>query len=141
MSGINLARVVLGGLVAGVVMTIANLLYTMVFADQSADMFAQLGVQQPGGAQISIFIAMTFIVGIVLVWIYAAIRPRFGAGVRAAVIAGVTAWFFGSLMTSFTFHVLGIFTAGQFLGGTIFDLIAFVLAAIAGAWIYREGAG
>jgi hypothetical protein len=139
-SRINLARVVLAGLAAGVVLTLANLVYTILFAEQSAEMFTQLGVQQPGGAQISIFIAMTFIVGIALVWIYAAIRPRFGAGIRTAIITGVAAWFFGSLMTSFTFHVLEIFTAGQFLIGTIFDLIAFVLAAIAGAWLYREDA-
>jgi len=36
--------------------------------------------------------------GIALIWIYAAIRPRFGAGVMTAVYAGLAVWFIGVLI-------------------------------------------
>jgi hypothetical protein len=33
-----------------------------------------------GGAQLAMFIAWGFLVGIVAIWLYAGIRPRYGAG-------------------------------------------------------------
>ena len=47
-----------------------------------------------GGSAIGGFVFFAFLLGIVTVWLYAAIRPRFGAGAKTAVIAGLFVWFF-----------------------------------------------
>ena len=39
-------------------------------------------------------LAFAFLCGIAAVWLYAAIRPRFGAGLKTALIAGIAVWFF-----------------------------------------------
>jgi hypothetical protein len=41
---------------------------------------------------IPLFVILDFIYGIVLVYLYAAIRPRFGAGPSTAVQAGILMW-------------------------------------------------
>ena len=46
----------------------------------------------PTGSDIGIFVAMTFVLGILLVWLYAAIRSRYGPGPKAAVVAGLFGW-------------------------------------------------
>src|SRR5437899_9931568 len=91
MGKINLGSVGLGGLVAGVVLNIVDYL---VFA-----VVLKLPVTS---GQLIWFVILDFVYGIGLVWVYAAVRPRFNPGPRSAVIAGVAVWFFVGLL-----HALG----------------------------------
>src|SRR2546422_7826803 len=69
MGKINLGSVVLGGLVAGVVLNIVDYL---VFA-----VVLKLPVTS---GQLIWFVILDFVYGIGLVWVYAAVRPRFNPG-------------------------------------------------------------
>src|SRR5437899_12922523 len=89
MGNINWGRVVLGGLLAGVVLNIVDWLTYGVWlkADMAAAMQA-LG-KAPGAmdSAVPLWVALDFVSGIGLLWGYAAIRPRFGAGLMTAVSA------------------------------------------------------
>jgi len=78
-----------------------------------------------------------FVQGIATVCLYAAIRPRFGAGPRTAVIAGSSVWFFSSWM-----HLVwALFTSVPVtvvLVPLVANLPLVVLAGLAGARLYRE---
>jgi hypothetical protein len=50
--------------------------------------------------QVPWYISLDVVAGIALVWLYAALRPRFGAGLATAAKAGVVGWFFTSLWTT-----------------------------------------
>jgi hypothetical protein len=77
--------------------------------------------------------------GIVLIWIYAAIRPRFGAGVGTAVIAGVAVWVVGSLIPNLSFMWFGgLFSKHLTAYTTAGNLVEIVVGAIAGAALYKE---
>src|SRR5437899_10511040 len=91
MGKINLGSVVLGGLVAGVVLNIVDYL---VFA-----VVLKLPVTS---GQLIWFVILDFVYGIGLVWVYAAVRPRFNPGPRTAVIAGAAVCIFVGLL-----HALG----------------------------------
>jgi hypothetical protein len=83
---------------------------------------------------------MCFALGIGAVWLYAAIRPRFGAGAKTAAIAGVAVW-----LLSFTWGILGDalmqFLPGRIAAiGLVWSFVEVMLASIAGAWLYRETA-
>ncbi len=81
MNNINFGRVLLGGLLAGLVLNVGEyLLNGVVLGTQMKAFFGRHNFQDPGGNFIAIAITMTFILGIVLVLIYAMIRPRFGPG-------------------------------------------------------------
>src|SRR4029079_13023281 len=94
MGQINFARVILGGLVAGLILNIGEfLLNDKVLATQMKAFFAEHKFAEPGNNFMIVAVGMTFVLGIVIVLGYAAIRPRFGAGVKTAIIAGLFAWF------------------------------------------------
>jgi hypothetical protein len=139
MSGINMARVIAGGLVAGLVISIGEfVLNTLVIKKEMDAAIKAMGLPDFTGATIGTFVFMVFLLGIATVWLYAAIRPRFGAGAGTAACAGSAAWFFAYLYPS-----VGMWAMGMFPGGTLAIALAWGLAevvagAVAGAWVYRE---
>ena len=138
MKGINLGRVILGGLLAGVVNNIAGYMINDVIlkADHDAA-FKALGKTMPeGGMTLVTWIVMGFVFGIAAVWLYAAIRPRYGAGVGTAVRAGVAIWFFSSVYMTIVMTNLGVFAFNA--ASVCLELVAGVLATVAGAWLYKE---
>lgn len=68
-----------------------------------------------GASAIAVFLLYAFALGLVLVWLYAAIRPRFGAGPRTAIIAGVAVWFLAYVTGAVNFGAIGLVPAGLLL--------------------------
>jgi len=95
MGKINWNRVILGGLVAGLIINIFEFVLNGVILarDMEAAMTA-LG-RQVGGSALAMFTVWCFLVGIFAVWLYAAIRPRYGAGPKTALCAGAAVWGLG----------------------------------------------
>src|SRR2546425_13360836 len=110
MGRINWGRVVMGGFLAGLVLNVVDFLVYGVWlkTDYAAAMQA-LG--KPGSMDnlIPLFVVLDFVYGIGLLWLYAAIRPRFGAGPKTAVIAGVALWFFVFLLHAIGEAPMGLF--------------------------------
>jgi hypothetical protein len=140
MGKINVARVILGGLLAGLIMNASEyVLNIYVIAEESAAMMQRFGLAPIGTHQIIIFLIMTFVLGIVAIFIYAGMRPRFGAGVKTAVITGFIVWLV-AIFASIADFVLGILPANLLVFTGIWSLIEIVVATIVGAWLYTESA-
>jgi hypothetical protein len=140
MGKINVARVILGGLLAGLIINISEyVLNTYVIADEAAAVMQRLGLPAIGTNQIAIFVAMTFVLSIVMIFLYAGLRPRFGAGAGTAVIAGLIIWIVG-LMSALADVVIGLAPANLLVVAGIWSLVETIVAAIAGAWVYTESA-
>jgi hypothetical protein len=140
MGKINMGRVVLGGLLAGLILNIGEFLLNYVFlAKQNSDALAALNRPAPTGAGIAAFYTILgFALGVFTVWIYAAIRPRFGPGPMTAICAGLVVWFLAVLYTSAYMFPMHLFPSSLLLYGTVWEFFEFPIAALAGAWIYRE---
>ena len=136
---INIGRWLLGGLVAGVILNLGEwLLNGIVLANQMTEYFSRHNFPQPTGTAMGVAMAMTFVLGFVMILGYAAIRPRFGPGVKTAVIAALFTWFgvvvypnvigaaFGFIPTNILLLVMG------------WAIVEYIIAAIAGAWLYKE---
>ncbi len=142
MGNINVTRVVLGGLLAGLVLNIGEyVLNHFVLVEQWSAFMADAQMGTFGAGRIAAFIVLTFLFGIVLVWIYAAIRPRFGPGPKTAVIAGLIMWAIGWLLIGASFAVAKMYPVGLTVGSIVWGLFEVPIAALAGAWLYREGDG
>ena len=139
MNKINVGRVLLGGLVAGLVISIGNFLINRVLLRDAMNVeFARLHVPEPGNDFIAKAVVLTLILGIGIVYLYAAIRPRFGAGVKTAVCAGLMAWFFVFLYTSVIMGMVLRMPAALTLKRTVWGLVEYTIGAVVGAWLYKE---
>ena len=139
MARINISKVILGGLVAGVVINISEyILNVPVFGAEMEAIMAQHNIPPMGGGVIGLFMLLGFVLGIALVWLYAAIRPRLGPGPKTAAVAGVVVWVLAYLYSGAAFCALGLITNRLFIIGLIWGLVELIVAGIAGAWLYSE---
>jgi hypothetical protein len=77
--------------------------------------------------------------GIAAIWVYAAIRPRFGAGALTAIYAGFAVWFIGTLLPNVSFMwIAGLFSKHLTLFTTAGALVEVVVGTVAGAALYTE---
>ena len=139
MGNINLGRVILGGFVAGVIINVFEfLLNSVLLADQWPGVMAAINRPTLSMHDIVVFNVVGFITGIVAVWTYAAIRPRFGAGVKTAIYAAGLTWVTAYALAMVTPAVMGVFShrlAAVLVAG---GLVEIVVATIVGAWLYKE---
>jgi hypothetical protein len=136
---INLGRVVAGGLLAGLVLNIGEaILNTLVVASQVEAAMMALNLPPVDSRAIIGFVILGFALGIAMVWVYAAIRTRFGPGVPTAVVAGVIVWFLAYLYPNAGMSIARVWPNDLLVIVTVWGLAEAVLAAIAGAWMYSE---
>jgi hypothetical protein len=140
MGKINVGRLILGGIVAGIAIDILDYFVDGVWlAQRWADGMALLG--KPGFSQIQIilFNVIGLLTGIVAIWVYAAIRPRFGAGIKTAIIAGLAVWLLTTVFPNLAFmHVAHLFSNHLALYTTLGGLVEAVFGTIVGASVYKE---
>jgi hypothetical protein len=139
MNKINFGRVVLGGLLAGVLLNISEyVLNEIVLGAQMKAFFGGHGFHDPGGSFIAIAVLLTFVLGVFMVLLYAMIRPRFGPGPKTAIIAALMIWFFIAIYTGIINGVLFGIPAGPMIIGMVWGLVEYILAALLGALVYKE---
>ena len=139
MSKINVGRVILGGIVAGIVIDIFEyVLNGVVLASQWNDVMKALNLPMIGMNQILWFNIFGLVLGIAAVWTYAAIRPRFGAGAKTAVYAALLTWVTAYLLPDAFNMVSGIFPMQLTIIIACVGLVEIIVATIAGAWLYKE---
>ena len=139
MGKINAGRVIVGGLLAGLVVNISEaVLNLLVVAQEMEDALKARNLPPLGTAPIIGFVVLAFVLGIVTVWLYAAIRPRFGAGAGTAAIGGLAVWFFAYFYGAAALGLMELFPIKLLTVVTLWGLPEIVLASIAGAWAYKE---
>jgi hypothetical protein len=140
---INMRKVLIGGVVAGVVLAILDFLINgLILANQNMAAMEALNpaiAASMESASIAGFIILDVLFGLLLVWTYAAIRPRFGAGPKTAVIAAIQIWMVALLLYAFM-TMIGMYSVSYFLVGAAASLVMLVVAAIVGAMLYKEEA-
>jgi hypothetical protein len=142
MASINVGRVVAGGLVAGVVANAIDFVTnTYVLASDMAAWAPTRNLDAAAmnsGPVAASWILVDFIFGLVVVSTYAAMRPRFGAGPKTAMLAALALWVAVTAVL-FGFTQMGVFSMALFVKGSITSLVNALAASVAGAAVYKEG--
>jgi len=136
----NRGRVILGGLLAGLVINIVEYITNgVVLKEGWGQAMRALGKSaELNTGAIVMFNIWGFLLGIAAVWLYAAIRPRYGAGPSTAVRAGLVAWAVAVFLPNLSNYPLGLFPARLLVIATLVALIEIPVATLAGAWLYKE---
>jgi hypothetical protein len=136
---INLGRVLIGGLLAGFIINLSEFILNGVLLRTQLDAaMAALNKPPIDNSMIVVFVLVGFGLGATLVWTYAAIRPRFGPGVKTAVCAALLVWGLAYLYPNLFMIVTGIFPRDMMVIATVWGLVEIIIAGIAGAWAYAE---
>jgi len=141
---INTGKVLIGGIAAGVVMNVVDFVSNKFIL--GARMMAESEAFKPGmsasmmttSVMVS-YVVMDLVLGILLVWTYAAIRPRFGPGLKTAVYAAVLFWLLAGIFLSGYLH-MGMMSSGLWWSFAFVGLVNFVLSGWVGAKLYSEDA-
>ncbi len=139
MSRINVRRVILGGLVAGLVANAFDFVITSyLMATEFAEMLARLNVSASAvQSWIWVFAAADFLWGFLLVFTYASIRPRFGPGPKTALIGAVLLWLAFAIAV-LILMAIGLHTLQSYLKSSALYLISAVVSSMVGAALYKE---
>ena len=143
MSKINLPRVILGGVVAGIVIDVCEgILNGVILKQQWADTFAALGktANTMSVKQIAAFNVWGLTAGIITVWLYAGLRARYGAGPRTAIFAGLTVWALAFALATAVPVFFHLYPVGLGLTSVALEAVEMILAGLAGGAIYKESA-
>ncbi len=139
---INTKKVLIGGLVAGLVMNAIDFVVNGYLL--AARMKAETDAFKPGlsdqmmqGSAVIGYIVMDFVLAFALVWTYAAIRPRFGPGIRTASYAAGLFWLLTMIFLSGYMH-MGMMSSGLWFTFAFIGLVNYLLSAWAGAKFYTE---
>lgn len=142
MAHTNRGRVILGGLLAGVVINIVEFVTNgIVLKDTWAQVMQGLGKSPQLSANAIVWFNVGgFLAGIAAVWLYAAIRTRYGAGPGTAVRAAFVAWALTSFLPALGNYAVGLIPTRVLVITAIVSLADIVVGTLAGAWLYKEEA-
>jgi hypothetical protein len=143
---INAQKVIVGGIAAGIVMNVLGFLGQGMLL--GARMNAEMDAVVPGlsqrmmtGATIAVNVITQLVIGVLLVWLYAAMRPRFGPGFKTAAYAALVIWLCGLLFYS-GWYLTGMMLASTYVFVSLVALVTLLAGAYVGGMLYKEeGAG
>lgn len=142
---INTSKVIIGGFVAGIVMNVSGFVVQgMLLGKRMEDEMVAIAPTLAGrGMESSVMVARVatqFVIGVLLVWLYAAMRPRFGPGMRTASFAAVVIWLCGFLFY-LDWLYLGLMSSMTYAIVSFAMIVTLLIAAGIGAMLYNEAGG
>jgi hypothetical protein len=138
---IRVQSVINGGMIAGFVMNLIDMLISYLTQSQWRAEMENLSPAILQNAEtwfaVTAWVVFDFIMGIILVATYASIRPRYGPGPGTAVRAALLLGSFATCILA-SFYIVGIFSLGFFALTAGLSLANLIVSAMAGAYVYRE---
>jgi hypothetical protein len=144
MAQIRVGRIVGCGLLAGLIMNVSQfVLHGVVLAADGTRLMEdwnRLGLTAaPGPLLLVYLIGVTFLLGVLAVWTYAAIRPRFGPGPRTALYASLVVWALSYFYAGVYVHAGVVVMPVKLVWLPVaWSLVEVPIATLAGAWLYKE---
>ena len=139
MGGINIGRWIVGGVVAGALIWIIEGVASVFYMEEMEAAMAAHGLGMEMTAAVwTMSVVVSLVVGLTLVFLYAAARPRFGAGPKTAVIVALALYVGGYLVSLCGYRMLGLFPDAMLVKWAAVGLVEMLVAGLMGGWIYRE---
>ena len=140
MARVNIGRVTQGGLLAGLVLNVVCILNQTLIVGKKLMEEQQAGhfLSQPRFPFLPAWVILMFLIGIALVWLYAAVRPRLGPGPRTALAIGFLVGVLSGVPDNLAAAAWGL--SGRYLPfmWMVERIVGCTLAALVGAWWYKE---
>ena len=141
MGSINMGSVIKGGLLTGLIINVGEtILNGFLLKDDWAAVMKSFNKPDFNQNQIAMFVALGFVQGILALWLYAGIRPRLGAGMQTALIAGGFMALTTAILPTLGYMVTGLFPSNLMMIAMAWSTVEILIATVVGAKIYSEAA-
>lgn len=140
MTRLNLPRIFGLGLMIGLLLNVLGALGNGLVLRQAWSEAIPIRPEKAmtGWPSVLVSLASDFVFGPVLVWLYAAMLPRFGAGFATAMRAALVIWIVGVAMPYLGIVRIGWLPVGVVAGTCAVAFVSFLPAAWLTVWLYRE---
>jgi hypothetical protein len=135
---VNVKSVLTSGLLAGLIITISGIPMVPVVGRQMEAALREHNAPPMGGGAMAYFGLMSPVLGVLLVWLYAAVRPRWGPGPRTATVVSVLVWFLTYFWSNASMVAFGLLPISLAAVGTVWGLVELLVAGEVGARMYGE---
>ena len=135
---INLKGVLTGGLVAGVIINLSGIAMVPLVGKQMEMALIDRNLPPMSGGAMAYFGIMSLVLGVFLVWMYAAVRPWLGPGPKTAAIVSVLVWFMTYFWSNASMVAFGFMPMSLTVIGTAWGLVELVVAGQVGARLYGK---
>ncbi len=135
MGKINWGRLVVCGLVTGLVWSLLSLVLLVLAGEDMVTAVPKLSA--PTGGLLGFALMVNLGMGIWAMWLYAAIRPRYGPGPKTAAVAGF-AWWVIYCLAKANWGPFGLVSTKGLMVLLAATLPALILAILVGARQYEE---
>ncbi len=144
MTKINWTRFIVAGLIATVILFLTDgVLHEHLLHEDWEAVYAQLGAHESHishGIVVFYFLVFELGRGLIAIFLYVLLRPFTSAGPKTAILAALITWFAFSIAGPAQFIPLGFYSVTLWGKTTAFQLFTTILAALAGAALYRDAA-
>ncbi len=139
---INTGKLVVGGIAASVVnLALGFVAFGMWLGPKmNAEMDAVIpgaSAKMMAGTNMAMGLLGQVAIAFVLVWTYAAIRPRFGPGPKTAIFAIVPVWVAG-VVFYLGYMQMGSMSMNSYVMGMVASLVVMIATSLTGAFVYKE---
>jgi hypothetical protein len=141
MNEIKVKRLILAGFITLIVFIVVEIIVESVFGKAILgnvvnEWYLKIGIQRWGFANSLLNILIALLNSTMLIWLYAALRPMFGVGVKTALITSLFGFVF---VTAFAINManIGYYPWRIALLETFYLLIELPVSIIAGAQVYE----
>ena len=142
MASINRQKVIVGGVVAGIVLIVLDyVVWTYILGPWAAGTAGAMGaglaeMMNSKRAMVG-NLGTDLLFGISIVWCYAAIRPRYGAGAQTGMCAATFVWFVSTLAYG-SYYLYRMMSIELVCVAAVVGLIEYNIAAYVGCRMYSE---
>jgi hypothetical protein len=144
MNKINVGRMLLGGIVAGVLMFLADgFIHEKLLHEHWLDAMKAAGRSVEGeehGADLAYFAVFELLRGLALAWLYAVIRSHFGPGPKTAIIAALAVWALMFPLPFISEIPIGFYTTTMMAMWSLYELITSVAGGLVAGALYKDAA-
>jgi hypothetical protein len=142
MTNINIARLVVGGLIASVLLFMSDgFLHEQVFKQYWEYLYQGLGAkppETPHATALVYFFIFELGRGFGAIFIYTLMRPLYGPGPKTAVLSAIVTWLAFSVTAPAEFIPLGFYGRRLWVLVAAVQLVTSIAANLLAAWIYRD---
>lgn len=141
MSNLNWGRFFVVGIIASIIAFVTDgLLHEFIVGADWKAVYDHLGASpaEENNVHMVYFAIFELGRGFIAMFLYVLMRPHFKPGPKTAVLAGVVAWIAFSLTGPAQFIPLGFYSNALWIKVAAFQLVTSMVAAIAGAALYKD---